>query len=145
MLREKQGIEAAVWTRPQLRSVTRESDLDGEIAADVPDLVRVFRDVLDRLRTRPVLDMREDQVTVAQSIDALRRRLLLEDGPVPLSRLLAHSRSERTLIAAFLALLEMVRLQAVLLRQDVNFGEVFVKKGEAFDALPSTRAADDWR
>jgi len=37
--------------------------------------------------------------------------------------LLSHTRSERALIAMFLALLELVRLQAVLLRQDHAFSE----------------------
>jgi segregation and condensation protein A len=60
---------------------------------------------------------------------------LMEDRPVALSRMLANTRSERALIAMFLALLEMVRLQAILLRQDGNFAEVFVKKQQGFEAL----------
>ncbi len=145
MLLQKQQIEAATWTRPQLRAFLNETNIEGEIAADVPDLVRVFQDVLERLRTRPVLDVREDAVTVGQSIDYLRRRLLMEDGPVALSRLLGNTRSERALITTFLALLEMVRLQAVLLRQDAHFGEVYIKKGDSFDALTGEEAQDDWR
>ncbi len=145
MLLQKQQIEAATWTRPQRNSFlteqTRLEDLAGEIAADVPDLVRVFRDVLDRLRTRPVLDVDEDAVTVAQMIDYVRRRLLMEDKPVALSRLLAGTRSERAVISMFLALLEMVRLQAVLLRQDANFAEVFIKKHAGFESLMEKQAA----
>ncbi len=135
MLLQKQGIEAATWTRPQLRAFLNETDVQGEIAADVPDLVRVFRDILERVRTRPVLNVEEDTATVAQMIDFLRRRLMMEDRPVALSRLLANTRSERGLISAFLALLEMVRLQAILLRQDANFAEVFIKKQAGFEAL----------
>ncbi len=147
MLLQKQQIEAATWTRPQLDAVPPEPDAAGEIAADVPDLVRVFRDILDRLRTRPVLDLEEDSVTVGQMIDYVRRRLLMEDRPVALSRLLAHTRSERALIAIFLALLEMVRLQAILLRQDSNFAEILIKKHEAFETLLSEGSAhtrNDW-
>ena len=33
-----------------------------EIAADTMDLVRVFQEILDRARNRPVLDMEEDAV-----------------------------------------------------------------------------------
>jgi segregation and condensation protein A len=152
MLLQKQQIEAATWTRPQLKSFLNEAGMEGaiegEIAADVPDLVRVFRDILDRLRERPVLDMEEDAVTVGQMIDYVRRRLLMEDGPVALSRMLANSRSERSLIAMFLALLEMVRLQAILLRQDANFAEVFVKKQDGFETLMEERMRslkDDWQ
>ena len=133
MLLQKQQIEAATWTRPRGQSTAGAAT--GEIAADVPDLVRAFRDVLDRLRARPVLQVEEDAVTVGQMIDYVRRRLLLEDRPVALSRLLRDFHSERALIATFLALLEMVRLQAVLLRQDANFSEVLIKKQDGFDAL----------
>jgi segregation and condensation protein A len=152
MLLQKQQIEAATWTRPQLKTFLNEAglegDLEGEIAADVPDLVRVFRDILDRLRERPVLNLEEDAVTVGQMIDYVRRRLLMEDRPVALSRMLSNSRSERALIAMFLALLEMVRLQAILLRQDANFAEVYVKKQDGFEALMEERMRhmqDDWQ
>ena len=35
----------------------------------------------------------------------------------------------------FLALLELVRLQAVLLRQDNNFSEIYIKKHASFESL----------
>ncbi len=135
MLLQKQGIEAATWTRPLADALLKNTTQPGEIAADVPDLVRVFRDVMDRLRKRPILDIREDSVTVDQMIEYLRRRLVLEDRPIALSRLLAGTRSEQALVCMFLALLELVRLQAILLRQDTNFAEVFIKKHEGFEAL----------
>jgi segregation and condensation protein A len=72
----------------------------------------------------------------------------MEDKPVALRRLLSHSRSERALIAIFLALLELVRMQAILLRQDRAFSEIFVKKHAGFDAIMSEglmNAHDDWR
>jgi len=48
----------------------------------------------------------------------------------------------------FLALLELVRLQAILLRQDRAFSEIFVKKHTGFDAAMNeglANARDDWR
>jgi segregation and condensation protein A len=72
----------------------------------------------------------------------------MEDKPVALRRLLSHTRSERALVAMFLALLELVRLQAVLLRQDSTFSDIFIKKHTAFDAVMTqglTNALDDWR
>jgi segregation and condensation protein A len=134
MLLQKQQIEAATWTNPGLRAAHDPSDPNSEfdsaqeIAADVPDLVRIFQQLLERARTRPVLDVSEDAVTVGQMIEYIRRRLVIEDRPVALSRLLAHTRSERSLVSMFLALLELVRLQAILLRQDNNFSEIFIKK-----------------
>ena len=149
MLAQKQQIEAATWTRSGLREFQKSEgvDITGEIAADVPDLVRVFQEILERARTRPVLDVQEDAITVGQMIDYVRRRLVLEDRPVALDRLLANTRSERALICMFLALLELVRLQAILLRQDANFGQVFIKKQEQFEQVMTERISqmrDDW-
>jgi segregation and condensation protein A len=148
MLQEKQMLEAATWTNPGMREFRGDAEAEPEIAADTVDLVRVFRDILDRARNRPVLDVSEDTVTVGQMIEFLTRRLTLEDKPVALRRLLRHTHTERALIAMFLALLELVRLQAILLRQDRHFSEIFIKKGEGFEAVVNDRMAqarDDWR
>jgi segregation and condensation protein A len=152
MLKEKQMVEAATWTNPGAREFREdegaESETAPEIAADTVDLVRVFRDILERARNRPVINVEEDTVTVGQMIQFLARRLTMEDKPVALRRLLSHTRSERALIAMFLALLELVRLQAILLRQDRHFSEIFIKKHAGFDAVMNqglANARDDWR
>lgn len=148
MLQEKQMLEAATWTNPGLREFRGDVEAEPEIAADTVDLVRVFRDILERARNRPVINVNEDSVTVGQMIQFLTRRLTLEDKPIALRRLLRHTRSERALIAMFLALLELVRLQAILLRQDRQFSEIFIKKNSGFEAVMNeglTQARDDWR
>ena len=135
MLLQKQQIEAATWTNPAIRQFSTEEGAEPEIAADTVDLVRVFREILDRARKRPVLDVDEEAVTVSQMLDYVRRRLIMEERPVSLSSLLRNTRSERALICMFLALLELVRLQAVLLRQDSNFSEVYIKKHPSFESV----------
>ncbi len=148
MLQQKQMLEAATWTNPGVREFKEDAAAEPEIDADTVDLVRIFRDVLDRVRNRPILDVEEDSVTVGQMIQFLARRLTVEDKPVALRRLLSHTRSQRALVAMFLALLELVRMQAVLLRQDRQFSEIFIKKHTGFDAAMNeglSNARDDWR
>jgi len=148
MLHEKQMLESATWTNPGMRDFREDAGAEPEIAADTTDLVRIFRDILDRARNRPILDVQEDTVTVGQMIQFLSRRLTMEDKPVALRRLLSHINSERAVIAMFLALLEMVRLQAILLRQDRHFSEIFIKKHTGFEAAMNqglADARDDWR
>jgi segregation and condensation protein A len=147
MLYAKQQVEAATWTNPGIKEFRNAEGTEPEIAADTMDLVRVFQDILERAKSRPVLDVEEDSVTVGQMIDFMRRRLMMEDRPVALRRLLANTKSEKALIAMFLALLELVRLQAILLRQDRNFSEIFVKKHEQFEQVLNERISqmrDDW-
>ena len=148
MLQQKQMLEAASWTNPGMREFKEDAEAEPEIAADTVDLVRVFQSILDRARSRPVLSVEEDSVTVGQMIQFLARRLNMEEKPVALRRLLGHTRSTRAVVAMFLALLELVRLQAVLLRQDRAFSEIFIKKHTGFDAVVNeglSGARDDWR
>jgi len=149
MLQQKQMLEAATWTNPGFREFKDDAAAEPEIAADTVDLVRIFRDILERARKRPVFNLDEDSVTVGQMMQYLARRLTMEDRPVALRRVLSHTRSERALIAMFLALLELVRLQAILLRQDRQFSEIFIKKHTAFDTVMNEGLAnaphDDWR
>ncbi len=117
------------------------------MAADVIDLVKTFQQVLDRLRNRPIIQVDEETVTVAQMIDYLRRRLTVEDRPIRLKQMLRNVESRQALVCMFLALLELVRLQAIQLRQDHMFGEILLRKHSGFDAVMSEQAAvrDDWR
>jgi segregation and condensation protein A len=155
MLLQKQQIEEATWTNSGLRNFRRDIgeagaptlDEDREIDADTVDLVRVFQDILLRLRERPILNVDEESVTVAQMIDYVKRRLLMEDKPISLKRLLHNTHTERALICMFLAMLELVRLQAVLLHQPVLEGDILIKKTENFDQVftDQAQARDDWR
>jgi segregation and condensation protein A len=153
MLLQKQQIEDATWTNPGMRAFLREqagsetgvTGMEQEIAADTLDLVRVFQDVLERLRERPVLNVDEESVTVAQMIDYVKRRLVMEDKPVSLRRLLHSTHSERALICMFLAMLELVRLQAILLHQPQQLGDILVKKADGFDRIFIEQARDDWQ
>src|SRR6202789_409168 len=78
MLQQKQMLEAATWTNPGFREFKDDAQSDGDIAADTVDLVRVFRDILNRARKRRICTVEEDAVTVAQMIQFRSRRLALE-------------------------------------------------------------------
>jgi segregation and condensation protein A len=147
MLMQKQHIEEAVWSNPAVTEFMDAEGTEPEMAADVIDLVRTFQKILDRARSRPMIEVNEDTVTVEQMIEYLRRRLSLEDGPVRLKQILRNVESRQALVCMFLALLELVRLQAVQLRQDRTFGEILLRKHIEFEALMNEPAAvrDDWR
>lgn len=147
MLLQKQQIEEAVWSNPALKEFRDAEGAEPELAADVVDLVKTFQQILDRARKRPAFDVTEDNVSVSQMIDYVRRRLSMEERPIRLKQLLRNMNSRAALVCAFLAILELIRLQAVLARQDHVFGEIVLKKHTGFDALMADSATvkDDWR
>jgi hypothetical protein len=104
---------------------------EGETAADTVHLTRVFHEVLERLRQGPVLNMDDDSVTIGQMIDQIWQRFTLWNGPIRLSQILRLARSERAAICTYLALLELVRLNAIVLRQDRNLSDILLKKNSA--------------
>jgi len=147
MLLQKQQIEDAVLSNPSLKEFMKAEGTEPEIAADIIDLVKTFQQVLERVRTRPMINVDEETVTVGQMIDYLRRRLSLENRPIRLKQLLMRVPSRQALVCMFLALLEMVRLQAIQVRQERLFGEIAVRKHVGFDAIMNEQAAvrDDWK
>src|SRR5208337_1395455 len=81
------------------------------------------------------IDLQREEFTVAQMIAQLRSRLLASDtGSVSLIEFFDACPSRHAMIVAFLALLEMVKLQAVALIQEKQFGDILVKKSKSFDA-----------
>jgi len=151
MLQQKQMLEDASWSQPGLKKFLEDegissTEADREIDATTIDLVRVFQDILTRLRDRPIHEISEETVTVAQMINYVRQRLLMEDRPISLRKLLHNTKSERALICTFLAMLELVRLQAILLRQPELQGDILIKKTVHFEQVFADQAIvrDDW-
>jgi segregation and condensation protein A len=147
MLLQKQQIEDAIWSNPALKEFKDAEGTEPELAADVIDLVKTFQQILDRARSRQILQVDEETVTVGQMIDYLRRRLSLEEKPIRLKQMLRNIESRQALVCMFLAMLELVRLQAIQLRQDRLFGEILIRKHVGFEAVMNEQAAvrDDWK
>ena len=147
MLLQKQQIEEAVMSNPALKDFMDAEGTEPELAADVIDLVKTFQQILDRARNRPMIEVNEETVTVGKMIQYLHRRLAIESRPIRLKQMLRNVPSRQALVCMFLAMLELVRLQAIQVRQDHVFGEVLVRKHAHFDEVMTEQAAirDDWR
>ena len=147
MLLQKQQIEDAVLSNPALKEFFDAEGAEAELAADVIDIVKTFQQVLERARNRPILEVDDETVTVGQMIQYLHRRLTIEERPIRLKQMLQNVPSRQALVCLFLALLELVRLQAIQVRQEHVFGEVLVRKHTHFEEVMTEQAAvrDDWR
>lgn len=133
LLYQKQQIEENVWSKPD-KSLYNDEGTEGELVVSLVDLVRVFQTVLERRKEVARIELHHEQFTVAQMIAALRAQILASaENMVNLIQFFEACPSRHAMIVAFLAVLEMVKLQAVGLAQEKQFGEIVVKKGKAFD------------
>jgi segregation and condensation protein A len=113
---------------------TAEDD-DPGLAITLFDLVKAFGELLERAKNRPVYEVTEEEISVGKMIVRLRA-LFVEAGenePVYIMRVFAEQRTRRAMITLFLAVLEMVKQQAVLVAQTDLFGEIVLRRHLMFD------------
>jgi segregation and condensation protein A len=141
MLQSKRMVEDATWSQPGIGEFVEAEDEPG-LAVSVFDLISVFRQILERAKTRTQLQIRREEVTVAQMIQHVKEILLASSRPVPLDQLMAGYESRQALITLFLGLLEMVRLHAILLRQKDLFASILVHRHKRFEEIMSGASYD---
>ena len=135
LLYQRQQIEENVWSKPD-KSLYNDEGTEGELVVSLVDLVKVFQQVLERRKEVSRIELQHEQFTVAQMIAQLRGQILAsDDSNVNLVRFFEACPSRHAMIVAFLAVLEMVKLQAVAIVQEKQFGEIMLRKGKSFDTV----------
>jgi segregation and condensation protein A len=134
LLYQKQQIEDHVWSRPDRALYTGDA-IEGEMVVSLVDLVKTFQQVLERRKEVTKFELRHESVTIAQMMDRLRRQLTQSDEPVSLIEFFDFCETRNAMIVALLAVLEMVRMQAVILVQSDLFEDIRIRKHQMFDAV----------
>jgi segregation and condensation protein A len=134
LLYQKQQVEDHVWSHPD-KSLYGGDEVQGELVVSLVDLVKTFQQVLERRKEVPKFELKHDQVSIAQMMDRLRQRLLGTDEPISLIEFFETCETKNAMIVALLAVLEMVRMQAVLLVQSDLFEDIRLRKHKMFDAV----------
>ena len=135
LLYQKQQIEEHVWSKPD-KSLYHDEGTEGELVVSLVDLVKVFQQVLERRKEVSRIELQHEEFTVAQMIAQVRAQILAsETNAIQLIQFFEACASRHAMIVAFLAVLEMVKLQAVALVQEKQFGEILIRKSKAFDTI----------
>src|SRR5437879_6330495 len=133
LLYQRQQIEENVWSKPD-KSLYNDEGTEGELVVSLVDLVKVFQQVLERRKEVSRIELRHEQFSVAQMIAALRTQIIASaENSVNLIQFFEACPSRHAMIVAFLAVLEMVKLQAVALVQEKQFGDIWGRKHKMFD------------
>ncbi|MEY3283585.1 MAG: hypothetical protein RIR86_1598 [Acidobacteriota bacterium] len=128
MLYSRGEIEAACYTRGAI-----ETDKNNpEVSATVFDLLRVFREMLNRAESAVEMEIHRDEVTMAEKLAQINA-LLDAKEEVNVRELFALSRTKRELIVTFLTFLEMVKARRIRLIQREIFGEIFARRQDEED------------
>src|SRR5271156_6587173 len=114
LLYQKQQVEAHVWSHPD-KSLYGGDEVQGELVVSLVDLVKTFQQVLERRKEVPQFGLRHDTVSLIAFLETCETRTAM--------------------IVALLAVLEMVRMQAVMLVQSDLFEDIRLRKHKMFDAV----------
>jgi len=134
LLHQRQQIEEHVWSKPD-RSLYEGEGSEGELIVSLVDLVKVFQQVLERRKEVVKIDLHHNQFTVAQMMDLLRQQLVATEDGIQLITFFESCPSRHAMIVALLAVLELVRLQAIVLTQQEQFGDIRLRKHKMFDVV----------
>jgi len=134
-LQAMDSVRSLVWVRPPREF----PDYDGEseLVVDLFALMGAFRKLLDLAAAQERLRLGPRSWSVEEKIRWLSDRLASERS-LAFVDLLGSMSDRGEMIATFLALLELIRLRAVIARQKLPLGEIWISVGEpaAPAALP---------
>lgn len=135
MLQQKRMLEENIWSNPQVKAFG--GDEDPGLAVTLYDLVKAFGEILERAKNRPVYEVEAADVTIADMVRYLKEQFLEAgpDQPIFIVQIFEQQRTRRAMIALFLAVLEMVRMQAVVVTQKELFGEIALQRHPSFESV----------
>ena len=129
-LRERECDRQEWFTRthyPEIEDVFEEGEF--VLTNNVFDLLTAFSRALKNIPTNVVHEIMVDNYTVEDKMHELLH-LLLENKYIRVNALFHQAKSRLELVAIFLAVLELVRLGEVLIRQSSLFGEIELYRNE---------------
>ena len=132
------SVRSLIWTRDG--GIPEEFEGEELLSVELFDVIAAFKKLLDRLGEDAKLQLKRDDVSVADKIvwltEVLERR-----GSADLLELIANLPNRTERIASFLAVLEMVRLQIIVLFQRASQGTIRVALRNDAPAAPHVEGA----
>ncbi len=100
-----------------------ETEEESYFEANLFDLISAFSKILKTIPKKEFLEIISDEFTVEKKVHDLLH-LLVVKPVIYFSKLFERAKNKAEIIATFLALLELIRLKEVIIRQRRSFGEI---------------------
>ena len=133
---------AKLFTRT---NVEPEVDLNDLSLLDVSlfDLIGAFTKVLKEVPNNDAHEVTKDEFSVAEKVHEIFHRLA-KHTTIYFSALFKQAKNKMEAITTFLAVLELVRLKEILVRQDAQFGEIEISRNmKAIEPMNRNNGADE--
>lgn len=145
-LKAKELEQKEVFSRPGVKQVIEDDKEDDELyfEASIFDLLSAFSKVLKEVPKNKFYEVIKDEVTVSEKIHEIFH-ILVKSPVIYFLELFDRARSKIDIIATFLALLELIRMKEVLVRQDRIFGDIKIIRNSERITPPKIEEVDNGR
>lgn len=123
MLWEKSTVENSIFPRGKIET----DENNSEINVGVFDLLNVFQKILARHKEEITMEIEREEMSLSEMLSKLKQSLKM-NKTFNVTEFFEQTRSKRELVLAFMAILEIVRTEAVKLLQENIFGEIILKR-----------------
>ncbi len=133
ILREKRILEERVFVPPPVDgSNGNKEKIVLSSSTTLFDMLTAFKEVLERAEQERMLEVTAEEITIEERVAKIME-LLAENESATFQELFADIPRKIIVITTFLAILELIRLRRITIRQSLPFSELRVYRGEYFD------------
>jgi segregation and condensation protein A len=120
-LHERRQHENQLFAREPFLKKEESSQID----ATLFDLLDAFSVILKEAEKKHILEIEEENITVNDKI-ILIKTILKKSKKVTFSSLFTDAKSKQEMVVTFMALLELIRLREIAIKQSSHFGEIWL-------------------
>jgi segregation and condensation protein A len=102
---------------------------DNGVTSSIFALIQAFSNVLKINSIETFHEIYDEEISIEEKVTFIEQRLA-EKTSLRFSELFAERATKNELVATFLALLEMIRMKKLKIRQEALFGEIIIEKRE---------------
>jgi segregation and condensation protein A len=123
VLRERESVEQQFLRRQDYSYLDLSPEESFTLEATVFDLMRAFKEALENLEKDIYHTVKVEEISIEERVEIIEK-ILNEKGQASFHELYADRPYRLVLIVTFLAVLEMLKLNRLVLRQAVPFGPI---------------------
>jgi segregation and condensation protein A len=129
ILKEKETEQSGWFPRTDFSSLDRIPEDEILVEASLYDLIFAFKRILDSQTKETFHTVDYPKVTIEERIEYVLNYLIQKDGVV-FTELFSDTPIKLVMVVTFMAILELIRLQKIYIRQTKHFSEIWVFRNE---------------